>query len=80
VNLEETLLTSYLENAEATHEESADLAAEGSIAVSMIHSQKKTSIHQIRVEDTASNDANLPTVGRNDPCPCGSEKKYKLCH
>lgn len=20
------------------------------------------------------------TVGRNDPCPCGSGKKYKLCH
>ena len=22
----------------------------------------------------------LPRVGRNDPCPCGSGKKYKLCH
>ncbi|MBR6192832.1 MAG: SEC-C domain-containing protein, partial [Treponema sp.] len=22
----------------------------------------------------------LPKVGRNDPCPCGSGKKYKLCH
>lgn len=21
-----------------------------------------------------------PKVGRNDPCPCGSEKKYKKCH
>jgi preprotein translocase subunit SecA len=21
-----------------------------------------------------------PTVGRNDPCPCGSGKKYKQCH
>ncbi|MFC5521236.1 preprotein translocase subunit SecA [Polaromonas jejuensis] len=21
-----------------------------------------------------------PRVGRNDPCPCGSGKKYKLCH
>ena len=21
-----------------------------------------------------------PTVGRNDPCPCGSGKKYKKCH
>ena len=29
--------------------------------------------------------ANLPPeafagVGRNDPCPCGSGKKYKQCH
>ena len=21
-----------------------------------------------------------PRVGRNDPCPCGSGKKYKKCH
>jgi preprotein translocase subunit SecA len=23
---------------------------------------------------------NAPRVGRNDPCPCGSGKKYKKCH
>jgi preprotein translocase subunit SecA len=22
----------------------------------------------------------LPKVGRNEPCPCGSGKKYKACH
>ncbi|GEM_PF-2404467 len=22
----------------------------------------------------------MPKVGRNDPCPCGSGKKYKMCH
>ena len=22
----------------------------------------------------------MPKVGRNDPCPCGSGKKFKLCH
>jgi preprotein translocase subunit SecA len=22
----------------------------------------------------------IPKVGRNDPCPCGSGKKYKFCH
>ena len=22
----------------------------------------------------------LPKIGRNDPCPCGSNKKYKQCH
>jgi preprotein translocase subunit SecA len=21
-----------------------------------------------------------PKIGRNDPCPCGSGKKYKKCH
>ena len=24
--------------------------------------------------------AKAPPVGRNDPCPCGSGKKYKKCH
>ena len=24
--------------------------------------------------------AGMPRVGRNDPCPCGSGKKFKLCH
>ncbi|MCF8460464.1 MAG: SEC-C domain-containing protein [Flavobacteriales bacterium] len=22
----------------------------------------------------------FPKTGRNDPCPCGSGKKYKHCH
>ena len=22
----------------------------------------------------------MPKVGRNEPCPCGSGKKYKFCH
>lgn len=21
-----------------------------------------------------------PKIGRNDPCPCGSGKKFKACH
>ncbi len=25
-------------------------------------------------------DSALPAVGRNEPCPCGSGKKYKKCH
>lgn len=31
-----------------------------------------------RKKDTAED--SLPKVGRNDPCPCGSNKKYKHCH
>ena len=29
---------------------------------------------------SASLTAEVPRVGRNDPCPCGSSKKYKNCH
>ena len=24
--------------------------------------------------------AQMPRVGRNDPCPCGSGKRFKECH
>jgi preprotein translocase subunit SecA len=30
--------------------------------------------------DPATLVADVPKVGRNDPCPCGSGKKYKACH
>ena len=30
--------------------------------------------------DVATLAAGVPKVGRNDPCPCGSGKKYKQCH
>jgi len=30
--------------------------------------------------DPATAAAEVPKVGRNDPCPCGSGKKYKACH
>jgi len=37
-----------------------------------------------RGEDAEGNpheeEENQPRVGRNDPCPCGSGKKYKHCH
>ena len=32
----------------------------------------------VRVQGTAPSE--VPRVGRNDPCPCGSGKKYKQCH
>ena len=35
---------------------------------------KKASSKKADIED------GMPKVGRNDPCPCGSNKKYKHCH
>ncbi|MBU2870210.1 preprotein translocase subunit SecA [Colwellia sp. E2M01] len=31
-------------------------------------------------ESTDVEEKQMPRVGRNDPCPCGSGKKYKQCH
>ena len=40
-------------------------------------SVKKTSAPK---ELAGMNFQQIPKVGRNDPCPCGSGKKYKQCH
>ena len=34
---------------------------------------------RITIAPTAGPKPNLPRVGRNDPCPCGSGKKFKQC-
>ena len=33
-----------------------------------------------RQRSSTQNPSKNLKVGRNDPCPCGSGKKYKLCH
>jgi preprotein translocase subunit SecA len=48
--------------------------------------KKKRELEQARVAGSGpSTNGNAPRVtgdkvGRNDPCPCGSGKKYKKCH
>ncbi len=41
-----------------------------------------TAISEDRLQTKAAGDLaeQMPRVGRNDPCPCGSGQKYKLCH
>ncbi|MFZ6015219.1 MAG: preprotein translocase subunit SecA [Patescibacteria group bacterium] len=40
----------------------------------------KTSDQQTSSSSSASNDPKYKDIGRNDPCPCGSGKKFKKCH
>ena len=47
--------------------------------VTYTHPNEDGSVSQ--VADTSAMPAGeVPKVGRNDPCPCGSGKKYKQCH
>ena len=48
-------------------ESAAAQAAMGAVAAAMASSR-------------AAAPGGVPKVGRNDPCPCGSRKKYKQCH
>jgi preprotein translocase subunit SecA len=46
--------------------------------VTYTHPNEDGSVSQ--ESDPATAVADVPRVGRNDPCPCGSGKKYKNCH
>lgn len=42
--------------------------------------KEKRSLEKETQKKTATVRRNAPKIGRNDPCPCGSGKKYKNCH
>jgi preprotein translocase subunit SecA len=46
--------------------------------VTYTHPNEDGSVSQ--ATDAATLVAEVPKVGRNEPCPCGSGKKYKHCH
>ncbi|MEI6027409.1 MAG: preprotein translocase subunit SecA, partial [Betaproteobacteria bacterium] len=59
--------------AEAIEERASQLSN-----VTYTHPNEDGSVSQ--ETDPATQVAEMPKVGRNDPCPCGSGKKYKQCH
>jgi preprotein translocase subunit SecA len=52
-----------------------ELEAQQRLAIAQ---QAGASEEQVKAAKTVRKD--LPKVGRNDPCPCGSGKKFKYCH
>jgi preprotein translocase subunit SecA len=58
------------------HEESSAVAAEREQAAA----QAAAGGAEAAVEAPKTVVRDQPKVGRNDPCPCGSGKKYKQCH
>jgi preprotein translocase subunit SecA len=76
----------HLENVEFRHAEFAEAAAAAAAApaaaevatAAMIgDAMSHGSSHAVASDVSADS---VPKVGRNDPCPCGSGKKYKQCH
>ena len=60
------LFQSFMENMEAT-------IASALLSVSAVHRQQPS-------PQPVQQNQQYKGVGRNDPCPCGSGKKYKRCH
>lgn len=62
----------------AAEAERIEQAASRLSNVTYTHPNEDGSVSQ--EADPATLVAEVPRVGRNDPCPCGSGKKYKSCH
>ncbi|MFJ2989391.1 preprotein translocase subunit SecA [Collimonas sp. NPDC087041] len=67
--VEEELAQSHVENVHYQHADFDPNAAPEALLAPTAHS-----------DDSQQNVNAVPKVGRNDPCPCGSGKKYKQCH
>ena len=56
-------------------------AVSGYIGRSNLNNQQKQNIlREEPIEMEIKKEETFPKVGRNDPCSCGSGKKYKRCH
>lgn len=53
---------------------------EGEISQSTVHSPRSTAKNSTAVVSSQSTVSSKSKLGRNDPCWCGSGKKYKKCH
>jgi preprotein translocase subunit SecA len=73
---EEQLAQSHVENVHYQHADfDANAAPEELLAPTALPDEQNRSQPQHQPQVNA-----MPKVGRNDPCPCGSGKKYKQCH
>lgn len=70
---EQQLAQSQVEN---VHYQHADFDANASPEEMLAPQQQPIGQTQITVKEGVY----VPKPGRNDPCPCGSGKKYKVCH
>jgi preprotein translocase subunit SecA len=80
---------SHLENVEFRHADYSDSNAATAVAAAPVAADAAATMigdamsHAPRGAAAAAAPRasdGIPKVGRNDPCPCGSGKKYKQCH
>ena len=74
------LMTVRIQTQEAAAEAAAAIEQQASALanVTYTHPNEDGSVSQEADPSTVAQD--VPKVGRNEPCPCGSGKKYKACH
>lgn len=81
VNLGETLLAKYADSAQEGFDQMAlRSSAMNHSEYDISHTSEEAGIRVVQVEQNREKKELYSGVWRNDPCPCGSKKKYKQCH
>ena len=81
-----TLMTVQVQSNEQLEQAAEALESRGGNIINVTYTEPtETGETQTRVDEATRRQqaipaSAMPRVGRNDPCPCGSGKKYKLCH
>ncbi|MDB5848360.1 MAG: preprotein translocase subunit SecA, partial [Rhodoferax sp.] len=78
------LMTVKVQSNEQLGQAAEDMESRGESIANMTYTAPtETGDVETRVDDqrvALADGEEVPRVGRNDPCPCGSGKKYKACH
>ena len=76
VDVVKLLMNIRQQNGDVRRQEAAKITGAALEAINSVDGGKKISTPEF--SQTVVNQG--PKIGRNDPCPCGSGKKYKNCH
>ncbi len=80
------LMTVNIQSSEQLDEAAQEFESRGENIANVTYSaptetgEVETTSASTLVSEAQSRSAEVPRVGRNEPCPCGSGKKYKHCH
>jgi preprotein translocase subunit SecA len=74
------LMTVKIESNEQIEQAATELEDRAENLHNVTYTAPDESGQAVTTADEATFAAQMPPVGRNDPCPCGSGKKYKQCH
>jgi preprotein translocase subunit SecA len=74
------LMTVSIESNTQIEQAAQDLEDKAETLHNVTYTAPNESGEAVSTVDAATVAEQVPVVGRNEPCPCGSGKKYKFCH
>ena len=74
------LMTVKIESNEQIEQAASELEDRAENLHNVTYTAPDESGQAVTTADEATFAAQMPNVGRNEPCPCGSGKKFKFCH